>query len=344
MSMKEKRYGARVTLQKAKDLLEKAVKGRPEEVSAIFLWGPPGVGKSSIVREVARENNLALVDLRLSLLDPVDLRGVPIAKDGNCFWTRPPFIPRDGRGILFLDEMNQASMSVQSSAFQLVLDRMVGEHVLGDGWFVVAAGNREGDSTIVFRVADPLIGRFTHLEIEVSVDEWLDWAILHSIDERIIGFIKFRSDLLLKVAKDRVSVNYPSPRGWEFADRYIKLGWDPVVAVESACGGGTALEFASFLDVCSKLPNLDDFFAGKDVNIPAEPSVLSSLCSAIIVRATHQHQFEMGLKFCVKLLQEAKKEEFAVFLLKGLYLKDKKAVKSSGLWPEISRIFGNLFV
>jgi MoxR-like ATPase len=107
---------------------------------AVMIWGPPGVGKSSIVARIAQDNDLQFVDVRLSQLAPTDLRGLPVPTDGISRWYPPEFLPTDGRGILFLDELNMAPPTMQGVAQQLILDRKVGSYVLPDGWMVWAAG------------------------------------------------------------------------------------------------------------------------------------------------------------------------------------------------------------
>ena len=122
----------------------------------VFIWGAPGIGKSSIVKQIAKQRELEFIDLRLSLLDPTDLKGIPFfnseTKEG--IWAKPSFLPskQDSKGILFLDEINTAPPAVQASAYQLILDRKVGEYELPEGWSIVAAGNRENDRGVVYKM------------------------------------------------------------------------------------------------------------------------------------------------------------------------------------------------
>ena len=118
-----------------------------EQKVPTFLWGAPGIGKSSIVKQIADSLNIGFIDLRLALMDPTDLKGIPFydKESHSALWAPPAFLPRDGTGILFLDELNSAPPSVQASAYQLILDRKVGEYELPDGWAIVSAGNRESD-------------------------------------------------------------------------------------------------------------------------------------------------------------------------------------------------------
>ena len=110
----------------------------------VFVWGSPGVGKSAVVGQLAKAMNIPLRDVRALLLDPVDLRGLPfLGTDGRSKWATPEFLPQDGAGILFLDELNAAPAMVQASCYQLVLDRRLGEYTLPDGWAIIAAGNRD---------------------------------------------------------------------------------------------------------------------------------------------------------------------------------------------------------
>jgi len=337
MTEGKKNYGPTVTVGQAKKLLGSLLSGEPKEVPSVFLWGPPGIGKSSLVRQVAEEKGIELIDLRLSLLDAVDLRGIPSVKGEKCFWTRPPFLPDEGEGILFLDELNTASPAVQNSALQLVLDRRVGEHKLGDGWYIIAAGNRREDSSLVFQLPDPLLSRFVHLEVSVDVDEWLSWAVKGGIDERVIGFIKFRPELLLKVeAGRRQSINFPCPRAWEFCSKLILRGIDPVTAAECSVGLGAAAEFAGYIEVYSKLPPVEKILSG-EVEFPQdiEPSAICALGASLVSHVREQRDFDRVLEIVLSL----KKREFGVYILKLLYAKDKEKVKKSSKWDAVARRF-----
>jgi len=169
----------------------------------VFIWGGPGVGKSSVVKQLAETLNVPLQDVRALLLDPVDLRGLPFrGSDGRSKWATPEFLPQDGTGILFLDELNAAPAMVQASCYQLVLDRKVGEYTLPDGWAIIAAGNRDSDRAVTTRMPTPLRNRFVHLEFEVDVQEWSEWAIQAGIRPEVIAFLRFRPELLS--AFDRV--------------------------------------------------------------------------------------------------------------------------------------------
>ena len=143
-----------------------------EQKVPAFLWGAPGIGKSSIVKQIAQSNEIDFIDLRLALMDPTDLKGIPFydKESHTALWAPPAFLPKSGEGILFLDELNTAAPSVQASAYQLILDRRVGEYVLPDGWAIVAAGNRESDRGVTYRMPSPLANRFVHFEMEVDVE------------------------------------------------------------------------------------------------------------------------------------------------------------------------------
>jgi MoxR-like ATPase len=142
-----------------------------------FVWGPPGVGKSQVVAQVAALLGIRLIDIRAVLLDPVDLRGLPTVEQGRAAWAIPAFLPEDGAGILFLDELNAAPPLVQAACYQLVLDRALGEYRLPDGWAVFAAGNREGDRAVTSRMSSALANRFVHLVFEPDLDDWSQWAM-----------------------------------------------------------------------------------------------------------------------------------------------------------------------
>lgn len=187
-----------------------------------FIWGPPGAGKSSVVRQVAEERKLPVIDIRAPLLDPTDLRGIPAIVEGKATWCPPAFLPQpsDPPGLLFFDELNAAPQQVQASLYLLTLDRRVGEYVLPEGWRIVAAGNRTDDRAVVFRMPSPLANRFIHLDFEVDFGDWKRWALAARIHPTIVGFLSFRQELLLDMSDtDR---GFPTPRSWEMASDTLR--------------------------------------------------------------------------------------------------------------------------
>ncbi len=215
----------------------------------VFLWGPPGVGKSSIVREAARSRGVPLIDVRASLLDPTDLRGIPAVVEGRAVWCPPSFLPRpdDTPGILFFDELNAAPPLVQASLYQLTLDRRVGEYVLPDGWRMVAAGNRAEDRSVTFRMPAALANRFIHLDFEADFEDWRAWAIATRIHPLVVGFLSTRRELLLNMTStDR---GFPTPRAWQMvSDALMALGkpGDAADVLLGIVGEGAASEFLAY--------------------------------------------------------------------------------------------------
>jgi hypothetical protein len=144
-----------------------------------MIWGAPGIGKSSIVAQVAKEHKIDFVDVRLSQLAPTDLRGLPVAEDGISKWYPPEFLPHSGRGILFLDELNMAPPAMQGMAQQLILDRRVGSYVVPEGWYVWAAGNRKEDraAVLICRLPSP-IAFYTYKSSQILiVSKPMPWRI-----------------------------------------------------------------------------------------------------------------------------------------------------------------------
>ena len=248
---------------------------------AVMIWGPPGVGKSSIVAQTATDHAFAFVDVRLSQLAPTDLRGLPVPSDGVSRWFPPEFLPRDGAGILFLDELNMAPPTMQGVAQQLILDRKVGSYVLPDGWFVWAAGNRKEDRASVYEMPAPLANRFLHVEVEPDLDSFRRYAINRSLDPRITSFLAFRPQLLHALDGKRPA--WPSPRSWEMASTLLRAGVD----IAAAVGEGAAAEFGAFCDVYAMLPQLDTILDGHggDLTWPEEPSARYALTLGLALQA-----------------------------------------------------------
>ncbi len=256
----------------------------------VMVWGPPGIGKSQIIKTVADREQRNIVDVRCVLLDPVDLRGIPhINGDGKAHWAPPGFLPceDDATDIIFMDELPQAAPLVQSSCLQLTLDRCIGEYELPDGCAIVAAGNRQSDRAGAHRLITPLLNRFVHLDMEVSVEDWRTWAIANGIDPRVLSYIAFKPDALHKFDPKSRDESFPTPRSWEFVSRVFPGTPDSLRfgIVKGCVGEAAAAEFVSFCDLWGKLPDIDTVLSQPTTHsIPTEPSVLYALIGALTER------------------------------------------------------------
>ena len=281
----------------------------------VYLWGPPGCGKSSVVRQAADTLGLALVDVRATLLDPVDLRGLPRLDGDAAVWCPPAFLPRAGEGLLFLDELAQAAPLVQAACLQLTLDRKVGEYELPDGWSVVAASNRAEDRAGTHRLITPLLNRFVHLDLDVSADDWQAWAVAAGVSPEVRAFLRFRPALLFRFDPAASERAFPTPRAWQFvSDVLARAGDDLLHPVVSGCvGDGPAAEFVGFLRLYRELPNLDAVLARPDTApVPREPAVLYALVGALVERCrSDQAPLPQFVTYALRL-----PEEFAVLALR----------------------------
>lgn len=249
---------------------------------SVMIWGAPGIGKSSVVAQVAREHELQFIDLRISQLAPTDLRGLPVPEDGLSRWFPPEFLPRSGRGVLFLDELNMAPPAVQGIAQQLILDRRVGLYEVPPGWFLWAAGNRKEDRAAVFDMPSPLANRFIHLDVEPELESFRRYAIARELHPHILAFLAFRPELLHKLDPTRPA--WPSPRSWEMASHLYRAGLD----VAPAIGGGAAAELSAFLSLYEKLADLDLILSGDATHLsfPEDPSARYALTVGLGLRST----------------------------------------------------------
>lgn len=261
---------------------------------SVFIWGAPGIGKSTAVRDVARQNNMELVDLRISQLAPTDLRGLPYVEGGMAKFAPPTFLPQDGQGILFVDEFNMASPSMMGIAQQLILDREVGDYKVPDGWYIVAAGNRSQDRASVSQMPAPVANRFIHFNVEANLESWKEYAIIKDINEQIISFLNFRPQLLFNFNKNATA--WPSPRSWEFANSLLKID----LPINAAIGEGAAAEFNAYKTVYSKLPDIDKILVGEEIEVPTEPSLMYAVCGALVSRAKTAEHFFNGMKWLIK--------------------------------------------
>ncbi len=284
------------------------------------IWGPPGIGKSAVVHQIAASTGRAIRDIRAVLLDPVDLRGLPhINGGGKAHWAIPEFLPREGSGILFLDELNRAPMLVQNACFQLVLDRKLGEYELPEGWQVISACNRESDGGGVTRMSSALSNRFVHLECDADLEDFCKWAVKANIEPAVIAFLRFRPNLLHEFS--RTEKAFPSPRSWEFVSKITQQS--PGQAIEhelykGTVGAGAATEYSAFIKLYRGLPSIDAILLDpKKSPVPEnDPASLFAVSCALARRATAEN-----FKNCITYLDRLP-EEYSVMSVKDAIARD----------------------
>jgi hypothetical protein len=260
-----------------------------------FLWGPPGIGKSEVVEGIARSMNGFMIDLRLGQMDPTDIRGVPFYnKDlGVMDWAPPIDLPTQELCdqypivVLFLDEMNSAAPAVQAAAYQLILNRRVGKYVLPDNVVMIAAGNRESDKGVTYRMPTPLANRFIHIEMRADFTVWADWAVNNGIHKDVVGYLSFAKQDLYDFDAKSASRSFATPRSWTFVSELLE---DDDLDTETATdliagtvGEGLAVKFMAHRKVAGKLPNPTDVLEGKVKKlkvdeVSAQYSLVISMC------------------------------------------------------------------
>jgi hypothetical protein len=264
----------------------------------VFLWGPPGIGKSDIVKQIGDTAGREVIDVRLALWEPTDIKGIPYynAEKGAMVWAPPAELPTDpdSKAIIFLDELNSAPPAVQAAAYQLVLNRRVGTYKLPDGVDVVAAGNREGDRGVTYRMPSPLANRFIHLEAKVDFDDWQDWATLNKIHAEVVGYVAFAKQDLYDFDPKSPSKSFATPRSWSFVSDLLNDDDTDIDTlhnlVAGAIGDGLAIKFMAHRKIASKLPKAEDILDGKVKDLKVKEvsamySLTTSLCYELKDRA-----------------------------------------------------------
>jgi len=242
----------------------------------LFIWGPPGIGKSEVVADVTKELGGHMIDLRMAQMEPTDIRGIPyFNKDLNKMdWAAPVDLPDEELAsqfpivVLFLDEMNSASPAVQAAGYQLILNRRVGKYVLPDNVVIVAAGNRDSDKGVTYRMPMPLANRFLHLEMRADFTSWQTWAVNKGIHKDVVGYLSFAKQDLNDFDSKSSSRAFPTPRSWCFVSDLLNDDDDTdadtiLNLISGAVGDGLAIKFAAHRRFSGKMPNPIDILSGK---------------------------------------------------------------------------------
>ena len=264
----------------------------------VFLWGPPGIGKSDIVKQIGEDAGREVIDVRLALWEPTDIKGIPYynADQGKMVWAPPAELPTnpESTAIIFLDELNSAPPAVQAAAYQLILNRRVGTYQLPKGVDLVAAGNREGDRGVTYRMPSPLANRFVHLEAKVDFDDWQEWAVNNKIHPEVVGYVGFAKQDLYDFDPKGASKAFATPRSWCFvSDLLDDDDTDNETLtnlISGAVGDGLATKFMAHRKIAGRLPKAEDILDGKvkDLQIKEVSAMYSltvSLCYELKDRA-----------------------------------------------------------
>jgi hypothetical protein len=262
----------------------------------VFLWGPPGIGKSEVVEEITTELGGQMIDLRMAQMEPTDIRGIPFYnKDiSKMDWAEPVDLPSEELAsqypiiVLFLDEMNSAPPAVQAAGYQLILNRRIGKYRLPDNVVIVAAGNRDSDKGVTYRMPMPLANRFVHLEMRYDFNAWQTWAVNKGIHKDVVGYLSFSKQDGYDFDAKSSSRAFATPRSWVFVSDLLSdednIDNDTLYnLVAGAVGDGLATKFMAHRKVASRMPAPIDILEGKvkELNvkeISAMYSLTISMC------------------------------------------------------------------
>jgi len=295
-----------VTSEGARRSIVKAfAKKRP-----IFLWGPPGIGKSELAQGITDSGdigNALLIDLRMALMEPTDIKGIPYynKETGTMDWAPPVDLPTEELAkqydtiVVFLDELNSAPPSTQAAAYQLVLNRKVGNYTLPENVVIIAAGNRETDKGVTYRMPAPLANRFLHLEMRVDYESWLDWAVNNNIHSDVIGHITVHKQDLYDFDPKGSSRSFATPRSWTFVSELISdddLDDETFTdLVSGAVGEGIAVKFMATRKARNKLPNPTEILEGKIKTLDAQVEMSG--------------RYSLTMSMCYELREKAEKNK-----------------------------------
>ena len=281
-----------------------------------MMTGSPGMGKSDMIKQIAADFNLKVIDLRLSQCDPTDFNGFPKLEGDRASYAAMDTFPLEGDPIpegfsgwlLFLDEFNGAPEAVQKASYKVVLDKMIGQRHLHKKVAIVCAGNKDTDNALVEPMSTALQSRLVHIELATNVDDWLDWAATNQLDPSITSFIKFKPSQLHAFDPDHSDKTFACQRTWGFVDRLLKVAShdDPnmLQLIAGTISEGVAREFVSHRKMFASIPTTDEIMANPElIAVPTEPSIIWAICSSMAHNATEKN-FNTLMKYILRFPKE----------------------------------------
>jgi len=321
-----------------KNIVKRAFKAK----RPIFMWGAPGIGKSELIEGIVKEmpGSCLMIDMRLALMEPTDLRGYPFRnpETNQMEWAPPADLPSQELAdmydmiILFLDELNSAPPSVQAAAYQLVLNGRIGQYKLPKNVRIVAAGNRETDRGVTYRMPSPLANRFRHINMDINFEDWSVWAVNNKVHQDVVGYLTYSKADLFDFDPKTSSQSFATPRSWTFVSEILSTeGFDHAddfeqkAEIAGAVGEGMAIKFCEHRKVASKLPNPEDVLTGKVKTLKvkeksAQYSFAIGLCYelAALNIADDEQAFDKGVDYFFDFIMENFEPELVIFSAKSV--------------------------
>lgn len=304
-----------------------------------LLRGAPGVGKSAIVRELARRLKIGFIDVRLAQMERVDVSGLPTIKDDTTQWLPPAFWPRDpeSKGIIFFDEITSAPVDCQVAAYSLVLERVVpnSNYKLPNGWYIIAAGNRDTDRAVARPISSALANRFSHYELEANAEDWNSWAVAHDIHPSVTGFVRYRPTLLFKMEGQDLQQGWPSPRSWERVANIIPMFSDNEEILQKVVygliGHNVGVEFMAFYKVNKKFDDVLEMLTNPKATIVIpersdEKYAMTSAVAYLLWNGTNDKEDALRVEGMFRIAMEMT-DDFATMMVKNATVGNKRVTR-----------------
>jgi hypothetical protein len=259
-----------ITIKQFRDVLEATIDNGLKR--SLMVLGPTGVGKSEVIHAVASDKHMQTVDVRLLLWSLTDLKGIPYPDEEKKYtqWLINDVLPREDRdgksGVLLLEELNAAPKTVQAAAYQLTLDRKIGNYELPDGWFIVATGNREQDNGVYVAPPAPLADRFEIHEVEANFNAWKEYAVAHGCDPTVVAYLSANPTALYTFnAQDSAELIFATPRSWMAVSDLMKAQMKKNVLrmkIMGDIGENEGVKFAEYTKNMEMLPDIKVLLEG----------------------------------------------------------------------------------